>query len=66
MNRLHTRTACVIGVVIALALVLCIQWFLGGEAHFKIVGVFALGFLAGMLSMYIRLAVIESLKDPYR
>jgi hypothetical protein len=44
----------------------CIQWFLGGEAHFKIVGVFALGFLAGMLSMYIRLAVIESLKDPYR
>ena len=66
MNRLHTRTAYVLGLVIALALVLCIQWFLGGEAHFKIAGVFALGFLAGMLSIYIRLAVIESLQDPYR
>lgn len=66
MNRLHMRTAYVIGVIIALAPLLCIQWLLGGEAHCEIVGVFALGFLAGMFSMYIRLAVIESLKDPYR
>ena len=43
-----------IGVVIALAVMLALTWVVGGEARFKISGVFALGFLAGMLSMYIK------------
>lgn len=57
--NLRSRTTYVIGVILALALVLCIQWMLGGEARLKITGAFAAGFLAGMLSMYIRLVVVE-------
>jgi len=43
-----------IGVVVALALMLAVTWAVGGEARFKTALVFALGFLAGMLSMFIK------------
>ncbi len=44
----------VIGVFVALTVMLALSWVVGGEARFKIAVVFALGFLAGMLSMYIK------------
>jgi hypothetical protein len=43
-----------IGVVVALALMVAATWAVGGEARFKIALVFALGFLAGMLSMFVK------------
>jgi hypothetical protein len=44
----------VIGVVVALAVMLALTWVLGGEARFRTALVFSLGFLAGMLSMFIK------------
>jgi hypothetical protein len=43
-----------VGVVVALAVMLVLTRVVGGEARFKTALVFALGFLAGMLSMYIK------------
>ena len=43
----------VIAVVIVLALVNCLHWYLGGEARLKTVGSFSIGFMLGMLAMYI-------------
>lgn len=58
MNSQNTLTGYVIGVVVALSVVLCIAWFTGGAQRFKAVGAFAIGFLAGMLSMYIKLRIV--------
>jgi hypothetical protein len=52
MNNSLARYA--IGVVAALAVMLVLTWLVAGEAHVKTSLVFALGFLAGMLSMYIK------------
>lgn len=43
----------VIGVIIVLVLVNCIQWYVGGEARLKGMELFSTGFLMGMLAMYI-------------
>jgi hypothetical protein len=43
-----------IGVVVALAVMLVLTRVVGGEARFKSAVVFALGFLTGMLSLYIK------------
>ena len=43
-----------IGVVVALAVMLALVWAVGGEARVKTALAFALGFLAGMLSLYIK------------
>ena len=43
----------VTGVVIALILVNCIVWFLKGEPESREVMIFSLGFLIGMLAMFI-------------
>ncbi len=57
MNSQYSLTGYVIGVVIALAV--CIAWFAGGAPRFKTVAAFAIGFLAGMLSMYIKLRIVS-------
>ena len=59
MNSQYSLTGYVIGVVIALAVVLCIAWFAGGAPRFKTVAAFAIGFLAWMLSMYIKLRIVS-------
>ena len=46
-------SAYVIGVVIALAVVNCIVWFIGGAEESQSVELVSLGFLLGMLAMYI-------------
>jgi len=58
MNSQNTLTGYVMGIVVALSFVLCIAWFSGGASDFKTVAAFAMGFLAGMLSMVIKLRIV--------
>ncbi len=43
----------VIAVIVVLALVNCIHWYVEGEASLRTVGSFSIGFMAGMLAMYL-------------
>lgn len=43
----------VVGVIIVLVLVNCIAWYIGGEAKLKSMELGSIGFLLGMLAMYI-------------
>lgn len=43
----------VLGVIVVLALVNCIAWFVGGQAKLTRFAIFSGGFLIGMLAMYI-------------
>jgi membrane protein YdbS with pleckstrin-like domain len=52
MNKV-SLTRYVIGVVIILAIVICIAWFIGGSAHAWEVSHFAAAFLLGMFAMYV-------------
>ncbi len=47
----------VIGVIIVLVFINYIAWFVGGEARLKSVELFSIGFLLGMLAMYIAVHV---------
>ncbi|HAM50418.1 MAG TPA: hypothetical protein DCP92_06875 [Nitrospiraceae bacterium] len=47
----------VICVIIVLVLINYIAWFVGGEARLKSVEIFSVGFLLGMLAMYIAVHV---------
>lgn len=58
MNSQNTLTGYVMGVGVALSILLCIAWFTGDTSRFKTVAAFAMGFLAGMLSMYIKLRIV--------
>jgi hypothetical protein len=49
----HSLQGYVIGVVIVFAFLIALVWLIRGAAEARTVGTFALGFLAGMLSMYI-------------
>ena len=55
---MKTLTPYVVGVVIALAIAVSIVWYVGGPARARATIVFALGFLAGMLSMYIKMRIL--------
>jgi hypothetical protein len=57
MFRVNSLKAYVIGVFIALALVICAGWYFGGAERAKVFGIYAGGFLMGMLSMYIAVRV---------
>ena len=43
----------VFGVIVVLVIVNCLAWFLYGEKEFRSIMTFSLGFLLGMLAMYI-------------
>lgn len=43
----------VTGVIIVLAVINCIAWFADGGIKFRAIETFSLGFLMGMLAMYI-------------
>jgi ABC-type proline/glycine betaine transport system substrate-binding protein len=49
----------VIGVLIAMALVMCAVWLKGGVAKAKTVGIFFMGWVAGAVSMYVRKEIVE-------
>ncbi len=50
----------IIGVVIALIVVNCLAWFLGGETHGNTIEIFSSSFLLGMFAMYIAVHVYKS------
>ena len=43
----------IIGVIVALVIVNLISWFIGGETRLHAVELVSVGFLLGMLAMYI-------------
>ena len=47
-----------IGVVVALALVLCITYFIKGGAKFNNTIIFVAGFVIGMLTLYIKIKLL--------
>jgi peptidoglycan/LPS O-acetylase OafA/YrhL len=49
----------VIGVVIVLAIAVCMAWFIGGSARAWKVSHFAAAFLLGMLAMYVAMHVYK-------
>jgi hypothetical protein len=59
MNKKYPLWLYVIGVVIVLAIINCIARFVGGEAKFGAIEIFSLGFLMGMLAMYVAVHVYK-------
>ncbi len=57
MNPSHSLTVYVIGVIIVLAVVNGITWLVGGMGRFRTMELVSLGFLLGMLAMYIAMHV---------
>ena len=53
MNHKLPLAVYVIGVIVAWAIVLCVAWFVGGQADVRTFGFVCAGFLLGMLAMYI-------------
>lgn len=50
---MRTLTGYAIGVIVALAIVNCLAWLVGGTTRQHGIGVFSAGFVLGMLGMYI-------------
>lgn len=55
MNNL---TVFFIGIAIALAILLCLTYFLSGRARFNSTLIFVAGFVIGMLSLYIKMRLL--------
>jgi len=55
---MKTLTGFFIGVVVALAAVLCITYFIKGGAKFSSTVIFVAGFLIGMLTLYIKIKLL--------
>ena len=55
---MHSLTVFFIGVVIALAVVLCITFFIRGGVKFNGALIFVAGFVIGMLTLYIKVKLL--------
>ncbi len=55
---MNTLTTFFIGVAVALAVVLCVTYFVGGGAKFGSALIFVAGFAIGMLTMYIKMRLL--------
>jgi uncharacterized membrane protein YjjP (DUF1212 family) len=55
---MHTLTVFFIGVAVALAVALCLAYFIGGSTKFNLVIVFVAGFVIGMLTLYIKMRLL--------
>ena len=55
---MHSLTTFFIGVVIALAVVLCITYFIKGGVKFNSTAIFVVGFVIGMLTLYIKVRLL--------
>jgi len=58
MNKVPL-TRYVIGVVVVLAIVICIAWFIGGSGRAWKLSHFAAAFLLGMLAMYVAMHIYK-------
>jgi uncharacterized membrane protein YjjP (DUF1212 family) len=55
---MKSLTVFFIGVAVALALVLCITFFIKGGAKFNSTVIFVAGFVIGMLTLYIKIKLL--------
>ena len=55
---MHTLTTFFIGIVIALAIVLCITYFIKGGTRFNSTLIFVAGFAVGMITLYIKVKLM--------
>ena len=55
---MHSLTIFFVGVAVALAVVLCITFFINGGAKFNSVLIFVAGFVIGMLTLYIKVKLL--------
>ena len=55
---MNTLTTFFIGVAIALAVLLCLTYFINGGIKFKPTLIFVAGFAIGMLTMYIKMQLL--------
>jgi hypothetical protein len=55
---MYTLTGFFIAVAIALAIVLCLVYFIGGSTKFNLVVIFVAGFVIGMLTLYIKVKLL--------
>ena len=55
---MNTLTTFFIGVAIALAIVLCLTYFINGGAKFNSTVIFVAGFVIGMLTLYIKVRLL--------
>lgn len=55
---MHTLTIFFTGIAVALALVLCITYFINGGAKFNSTLIFVAGFVIGMLTLYIKVKLL--------
>jgi hypothetical protein len=55
---MKTLTVFFIGVAIALAVVLCITFFIKGGVKFNSTVIFVAGFVIGMLTLYIKIKLL--------
>lgn len=53
----HTLAAYVIGVVVVFGLLVSLSWLKGGRMQARHMTIFAIGFLVGMLAMFIAVHV---------
>jgi hypothetical protein len=58
IDYMNTLPTFFIGVVIALAVVLCITYFINGGARFNSTAIFVAGFVIGMLTLYIKVKLL--------
>ena len=55
---MHSLTVFFIGVAVALAVVLCIMFFIKGGVKFNSTLIFVAGFVIGMLTLYIKVKLL--------
>ncbi len=55
---MHSLTSFFVGVVVALAIVLCITYFIKGGTRFNSTLIFVGGFVIGMLTLYIKVKLL--------
>ena len=55
---MNTLTTFFIGIAIALAIVLCITYFIKGGTRFNSSLIFVYGFVIGMLTLYIKVKLL--------
>jgi hypothetical protein len=55
---MHTLTTFFIGVAVALAIVLCLTYFVKGGIKFNSTLIFVAGFVIGMVTLYIKVKLL--------
>ncbi len=55
---MHSLTVFFVGIAVALAIVLCLTYFIRGGTRFNSTVIFVAGFVIGMLTLYIKVKLL--------